>query len=156
MRLTPLDIKKHEFSRAFRGYDLEEVQAFLEMVADEMLTLQNSAEELKNKNIHLETQLADFRELEEKWKATMINAQESAERALENSRREADIIRREAEVKAEEIQELARKSVAHYKEEIESLRQEKRALVTRLQHLLKSELELIEVLEKEEIERPES
>jgi len=33
MKLSPLDIKKQEFSRAFRGYSVEEVQAFLDTLA---------------------------------------------------------------------------------------------------------------------------
>jgi len=154
MKINPLDIRKHEFARALRGYDTEEVNAFLEMVADEMANLQKNFEEMRLKNVRLETQLADFRELEDKWKATMINAQESAERALEHSRREADILRREAEIKAEEIMDDARQRTAQYREEIEMLRQEKRAFIRRLRHLLQSQMEIIEVLEQEEQEAP--
>ena len=32
MKLTPLDIRKKDFGRSLRGYDPEEVEAFLDMV----------------------------------------------------------------------------------------------------------------------------
>ena len=150
MKLTPLDIKKHEFAKTFRGYDPEEVRAFLEMVAEEMMTLQDKAEELQRKTIQMETQLADYKDLEQKWKTTMISAQESAEKAVEASRREAEIIFREAEIKAESILSESRKNAGKYREEMELLRSEKRAFIRRLKHLIQSQLELIDVLENED------
>jgi len=80
----------------------------------------------------------------------MISAQESAEKALEASKREADIIRREAEIKAEEILNEARKNALRYKEEMELLKSEKRSFIKRLKHLISSQLELIDVLENDE------
>ena len=150
MKITPLDIKKHEFTKAFRGFDSDEVNAFLEMLSEEMLNLQTELDALRVKNIQMETQVADYKNLEEKWKTTMISAQESAEKALEASKREADIIRREAEIKAEEILNEARKNALRYKEEMELLKSEKRSFIKRLKHLISSQLELIDVLENDE------
>jgi len=150
MKITPLDIKKHEFSKTLRGYDPDEVRAFLEMVSEEMLNYQNQLDSYKTKTIQMETQLTDYKQLEEKWKTTMIQAQASAEKTLEGSKREAEIIRREAEVKAEEIQNEARQNALRYKEEMELLKSEKRSFVQRLRHLLNSQVELLEVLEKDD------
>ena len=149
MKLTALDIKKHEFSKALRGFDTAEVRAYLEMVADELLDLQNENDNFKMKIVQFETQLTDYKALEEKWKYTMITAQDSAEKALQSSRKEAEIVRREAELKAEEIITNARKSVINYKEELEMLQAEKQSFIKRLKHLLKSQYELIDVLEDE-------
>ena len=150
MNISPLDIRKQEFARTLRGYDTDEVRAFLESIADEMANLQKNTEELRMRNVQLETQLSDFRELEDKWKTTMISAQQSAEREREQARQEADILRRSAEIKAEEILDEARQRAARYREEAEMIRQEKRALVRRLKHLLQSQIELIEILESED------
>jgi len=35
MKVSPLNIKKQEFTRAMRGYDKEEVEAYLDKLADE-------------------------------------------------------------------------------------------------------------------------
>ena len=152
MKLTPLDIKKHEFKKNFRGYDPVEVDSFLEMVSDEMLEMQNRLEELERQKVRMDTQLADYKNLEEKWKSTMISAQESAEKAVKNSRREADIIYREAQVKAEEIIGEARRNVGKFREELELLRTEKRSFIRRFRHLIQSQMELLEVLQREDID----
>jgi DivIVA domain-containing protein len=48
LRLTPLDIKKQEFKRSMRGYDPEEVNAFLEMVAEEFEALHREKNRLED------------------------------------------------------------------------------------------------------------
>lgn len=153
MKITPLDIKKHEFAKSLRGFDPDEVRAFLEMVSEEMLNLQNENEQFKFKAVKMETQLSDYKDLEQKWKTTMISAQDSAEKALETSKREADIIRREAEIKAEEIQNEARQNAFRFKEELELLRSEKRSFVNRLKQLLQSQIEFIKVLEQDDVKK---
>ena len=153
MKITPLDIKKHEFAKTMRGYDCEEVRAFLEMVSEEMHNLQVENDKHRLQAARMETQLSDFRDLEEKWKTTMISAQDSAEKALESSKREADIIRREAEIKAEEIQNEARQNAFRFKEELELLRSEKRSFVIRLKQLLQSQIEFIKILEKDDVQK---
>jgi cell division initiation protein len=40
MKLTPLEIKQHQFDKSLRGYDVGEVQSFLALVASEMEQLQ--------------------------------------------------------------------------------------------------------------------
>ena len=35
MRITPLDIRRQNFRKTMRGYDADEVEAFLEMIPDE-------------------------------------------------------------------------------------------------------------------------
>jgi cell division initiation protein len=44
MKVSPISIKKQEFSKSLRGYDPEEVQAFLEKLADEFDDLQKENE----------------------------------------------------------------------------------------------------------------
>ena len=36
MKISPVSIKRQEFSKKMRGYDPEEVQAFLEKLADDI------------------------------------------------------------------------------------------------------------------------
>ena len=150
MKITPLDVKKHDFARTLRGYDTDEVRAFLEMVADELMNLQKNNEELRLRTTQLDTRLADYKDLEEKWKATMMNAQQSAERELDHSRREAEIMKKEAEIKAEEIIDDARRQVAKHREEMEMLRAEKTAFIKRLKHLISSQVDLLEILNSDD------
>ena len=36
MRITPLDIQQKQFSTRFKGFDMEEVDSFLELIREEM------------------------------------------------------------------------------------------------------------------------
>ena len=47
MKITPLDIRQQQFSVRFRGFDAEEVDTFLEMIADEYETVIEENRKLK-------------------------------------------------------------------------------------------------------------
>ncbi|MDZ7291066.1 MAG: DivIVA domain-containing protein [candidate division KSB1 bacterium] len=151
MRLTPLDIKKQEFKRAMRGYDPEEVNTFLEMVAEEFEVLQREKNRLDDEVLKLRTQLHDYQEVERTLKQTLMNAQESVQLSRDNSKREADLLIREAELRAEKILEEAQQKLAQLKNELLVVRAQKDSFARRLRHLLESQLELIGVLELDDL-----
>lgn len=151
MRLTPLDIRKQEFKRTMRGYDPEEVNTFLEMVAEEFETLQREKKRLEDETLKLRTQLHDYQELERTLKQTLMNAQETVQVSRETSQREADMLVREAELQAEKIIEEARLKLAQLKNELLLVRAQKDSFARRLRHLLESQLELIGVLEMDDL-----
>lgn len=151
MRLTPLDIKKQEFKRLMRGYDPEEVHTFLEMVAEEFEILQREKNRLEDEALKLRTQLHDYQEVERTLKQTLMNAQESVQLSRDNSKREADLLLREAELQAEKILEDARHKLAQLKNDLLIVRAQKDSFARRLRHLLESQLELIGVLELDDL-----
>jgi cell division initiation protein len=151
LRLTPLDIKKQEFKRLMRGYDPEEVHTFLEMVAEEFEILQREKNRLEDEALKLRTQLHDYQEVERTLKQTLMNAQESVQLSRDNSRREADLLLREAELQAEKILEEARHKLAQLKNDLQIVRAQKDSFARRLRHLLESQLELIGVLELDDL-----
>jgi cell division initiation protein len=151
LRLTPLDIKKQEFKRAMRGYDVEEVNTFLEMVAEEFEALQREKNRLEEEAVKLRTQLHDYQEVERTLKQTLMHAQESLQLSRENSKREADMLISEAELQAEKITEEAKMKLAQLKNELLLVRAQKDSFARRLRHLLESQLELIGVLELDDL-----
>ncbi|MCZ7614647.1 MAG: DivIVA domain-containing protein [Ignavibacteriaceae bacterium] len=48
MKLSPVLIKKQEFEKSMRGYNVEEVQAFLDKVSTDAEELLNENEQLQN------------------------------------------------------------------------------------------------------------
>jgi cell division initiation protein len=151
LKLTPLDIKKQEFKRVMRGLDSEEVGAFLDMVADEFETLTRERNRLDEENIKLRTQLQDYQSVEKSLKQTLVTAQESVLHSRENSKREADMLVREAELQSEKIVEDAKMKLAKLKNELLVVRAQKDSFARRLRHLLESQLELIGVLELDDL-----
>jgi cell division septum initiation protein DivIVA len=82
---------------------------------------------------------------------TLMNAQETVQLSRDNSKREADLLLREAELQAEKITEDARKRLASLKNELLVVRAQKDSFARRLRHLLESQLELIGVLELDDL-----
>ncbi len=154
MKLTPLDIRKQEFKRSMRGFDPDEVEAFLGMVADEMELLIREKNQLNDELIKLRTQLKDYQRVEQTLRDTLVKAQNTVEDTRANSRREAEIIIHEAELNAENIIKEAKEELLRLRNEIGIVKAQKNSFAKRLKHLLESQIELLEVLEMDD-EEPE-
>ena len=150
MKLTPLDIRKQEFRKTLRGFDPIEVQTFLEMVGEEYEQVLQENKHLNNRIIELETKLKDFQETEKNLRETLLNVQEVKKQSEESSRRQADLLIKEAELKALEIIELARKQARKMRDEVSILKTQKESFINRLRQILISQIELLSVLEIDE------
>ncbi len=150
MKITPLEIKKQQFKKTMRGYDTVEVDTFLEMVSNDLEEYFKENRDLRDRILELETQLVDYKNMEKTLQQTLMQAQEASGKSIENSRKEADLIIREAEVKASEIVEKARGDFARAKEEISTLKARKESMLAKMKILLSSELDLIRALEIED------
>jgi cell division initiation protein len=60
LRITPLDIRNHAFRRRVSGYDREDVDAFLGMVADDFEGLIRELETLRHQKIRLEAKVEEL------------------------------------------------------------------------------------------------
>jgi len=150
VRLTPLDIRKQEFRRVMRGFDPLEVEAFLDMVADEYEAALKRRNEVAEKVKGLEEELKNYRRMEKNLKDTLLEAQESLKQTRESSQKEADLLIKEAELKAYKILEDSRLEVERLKNEILILKSQKESFAKRLKHILQSQVELIKVLEMDD------
>lgn len=147
MKITPLEIKQQEFKKVMRGYDSVEVDTFLDMVSNEFEKLLMDAREYEKKLAALEAELSNFKEVESTLKQTLMNVQETSGKSLENSKKEAILIRKEAELEVQRMIENARRERDAMKEEVITLQTQKQSLIARLRHVLTSQLELMDVLE---------
>ena len=152
MKLTPLDIRKQEFKKVMRGFDPEEVEAFLGMVADELELIIREKNQTNDELIKLRTQLKDYQQVEGTLRETLVTAQNTVEESRVNSRREAEIIIHEAELQGDHIIKEAREDLLTLRHEISLIRTQKESFSKRLRHLLQSQIELLEVMEMEDDE----
>ncbi len=153
LKITPVEIRNQEFKRGMRGYDTIEVDTFLELVANEYTTVLNENEQLTKQLIKLEAELKNFKEVEKTLKQTLYNVQETSQISKENSQKEAILLKREAELAASQMIEKARSEVHRMREEVVNLQNQKQSFISRLRHLLSSQLELIDVLEIDDLDR---
>ena len=103
MKLTPLDIHHKEFKHSLRGYNEEEVDKFLDDVADEVERLFKENIDLSEKLEAAAERVRSYQEIERTLQNTMLSAQRSSEEIVEKARAEAETILRDAEVKAKEV-----------------------------------------------------
>lgn len=143
MRLTPIDIKKQTFNKSLRGYEPEEVEAFLGTVAKQWEELLAEQDALKRRLYELEGQVQKFKEVESILHQTLAQAQQSTASVVENAKREAELIRQEAQMKAAQILERAKSDAIALNDDIERLNAQKHEIVSKLRLLLSSQLDLL-------------
>ena len=109
--LTPLDIHKKEFRRAFRGYNEEEVDMFLDQLAKDYEELYAANLELKEQVEKHENGIARYRELEDVIKETLIMAQKNADELRNNTEKEVQVMLQEARIESDrKMDEVRRQS----------------------------------------------
>jgi len=160
MKLSPLEVKKAEFKIKMRGYDTQEVRAFLEMVSQYMEDTEREIRELYEKMEEMQKLLDHYREMEETIKSAMMTAQKAAEDMKDNARREAELIIEKAKIQAQEIVSSAQKerdemikSLEDTKQRLENdisvLERKRRAILEDLYNTLNLHLNLV----REEFEK---
>ena len=145
MKLTPIDIRKWEFKKGVRGYDKYEVQAFLDLAAEEFEKLMQDRREFEQKSKRLEKEIEEYKRVEKSLQDTLISAKETTDRSMENSRKEAELIVGDAELHADKVLESARKKASKIEDEITRLTVLRDSFAVKLRSILSSQIELVEM-----------
>ncbi|MDP2983030.1 MAG: DivIVA domain-containing protein [Candidatus Latescibacter sp.] len=142
MNLSPLDIRKHEFKKTFRGFDPDEVMAFLDIVSMEYenLVLQNTM--LSEKLVMTENHLKKYREIENTLQEALMSAERVREDTIKNAKNQADLIVREAEIKAASIVEEGRSSLVRLRNTFTELKIHKDTYLAKLKTIVNTQQEL--------------
>ena len=145
MKITPLDINTHRFPTKMRGYDPEEVRAFLSSVSEayERLVVDNN--QLKEDLRRVKNQLEDFREREKILKDTLYTTQKLCDQMREEARREQKILLREAEFRATVLVEQAQKKVMEIQRQILELKIERDAFEQKVRLTVEQHLKLLDL-----------
>lgn len=143
MPLTPLDIHNKEFSRRIRGYDEDEVNEFLDQVIKDYESVIRENKELQNQLLSIQERLDHFVNIEESLSKTIIVAQEAADDVKNNSKKESQLIIKEAEKNADRIINEALSKSRKIAIETEELRKRASIYRTRFRTLVEAQLELL-------------
>ncbi|MFZ5639198.1 MAG: DivIVA domain-containing protein [Bacillota bacterium] len=149
MALTPLDIHNKEFGRSFRGYNEEEVDEFLDEVVRDFETLYKENANLKEMLATRESNIGQYKDLEDTLKKTLVVAQQTAEDIKVSASREAEVILQEARLKAEQLIAAAEEKGQEIVRNYENLQKQAQHLRVKLRSFLQSQLALVE--EKESL-----
>lgn len=147
--LTPLEIQKQTFSRAIKGYNADEVRAYLHLVAEEIERLVKDVDRLSRENAMLREELDDHNQRERILKDTLLSAQKVSEDVRANARKEAELIVKDAELLSDRLVSQAQARVGDLERTIQELKMERRAARNKLQTMLDTTQQLL-VLDAEQ------
>jgi len=144
MRITPLDIQQKQFPMRFRGFDVDEVYSFLELIREEIEELMRENSSLKEQLGRSDEQLQEYRRMETTLRETLMTAQQMVEDYKTNSRKEAELILREAELKADIMIKESQEKVVKIHEDIVDLKGIRRHFKEEIRRLIDSHLKMLE------------
>jgi cell division initiation protein len=146
VNITPLDIRKQIFKKSFRGYDQEEVQAFLDMLATEVENLGAENIELKEHLNALQSEVHHYRSIEQALQEMLRTAQQTADEVKENGHKEARLIVKEAEIRSNRAIEKARTQVHDIRTEIVELQNQRDMFLSRFKALVQVQTDFLDQL----------
>jgi len=143
MNITPLDIQQKRFHMGFRGYERVEVDAFLDLVREEMETLLREVTELREFRQIYDERMRELHEKEETVKNTMLMTQKLAEDMKENARKEAALLVKDAEVRGVQLTANAQQERVKVEADIQELRRRKHHFLQDIKKVIQMHLEMV-------------
>ena len=101
--ITAKDIRESTFSRAARGYKVDEIDEYLEKVADSVERLEGENKTLVKKMEILVSKVQEYREDEDNIRAALVTAQRSADAIVREAKQSVEGSVSEANAKAKTI-----------------------------------------------------
>lgn len=148
MRITPLDIRRQQFRKSVRGYDPQEVEAFLEMVAASWEELVDRLDQAEKELSVLRARASDFDRMEGAVRDVLVQQQQSASRAREEAGHEAELIIMDAELKASNLISEARERIQVLTETIRELQDRRLSVLAQIRSFLDSQGRMLDMEEE--------
>lgn len=155
--ITPVDLENKEFKKGFRGYDIEEVESFLEELIKDYSRIYRENAGLKDKNAILNDSVESYKGMEETMRSAIVSAQRTSEEIIKNAHEQADNIVNEAKVRAQEILNDADNRIQALNRECAEIEGRASLLRAKLKSVLGTYLGMLDELpeEKQETKRIE-
>ncbi|MFO7688497.1 MAG: DivIVA domain-containing protein [Desulfobacterales bacterium] len=145
INLTPLEIQQQRFKKRFRGFDIQEVDLFLDQMADAFESLLKQNENLTEEFRRLQLDIQGYKNREDAFKRALLNSQRVIEQMKENAQKSAELIVAEAEVKAEKILNKAHNRLAQLHEDIAELKRQRVQIEVQIGSVIEAHSKLLEI-----------
>ncbi|MDM8543058.1 DivIVA domain-containing protein [Desulfococcaceae bacterium HSG7] len=150
MLITSFDIRERRFKVRFRGFDVREVDSFLEHMADSFIDLENRNENLEKEILRLKTEINKHPEHEETLKQVMQNSQKVLDQMKKNAHQSAEMIVADAEIKAGKMLNKAHNRLAQLHEDITELKRQRLQIEMQIRSIIETHSRLLEMGKEEE------
>src|SRR5918999_2116324 len=158
MPIRPIDVRRKEFKSSFRGYDANQVDDFLDAVADEFERNFTENQRMREEVSSLRDRLQQFEELEGSIRAALVHAEQAsndlrraasreAEGIKQSAQREADFTIREAQSRSHQMLADSSARIERVQDSYTALQEAKRSFANDFRILLKTFSDVMENLE---------
>ncbi|MEA3287079.1 MAG: DivIVA domain-containing protein [Candidatus Marinimicrobia bacterium] len=143
-RLTPQDIREHNFKQSALGYNRDQVNELLGEIAEELEVLVRESNEIHIENKEIRLALKTYMNVEDSLKETLLLSQKTGQDTIRNAHNEADTILRKANTEKDALLFTAKENLAGVQHDIQRLLAKRDAILIKLKSTLRSNLELLE------------
>jgi cell division initiation protein len=158
MPIRPIDIRRKEFKSGFRGYDANQVDDFLDAVADEFERNYTENQRMREEVSSLRDRLQQFEDLESSIRAALVHAEQAsndlrraasseAEDLRQSAQREADFTIREAQTRSHHMLADSSSRIERVQDSYEALQEAKKSFTNDFRHLLKTYMDMMDTME---------
>ena len=149
MNITPNEISNKDFKKVFRGYDMDEVDEFLDQVVEDYEKLYKDNINTKDKISTLEGKIEHYSNIETTLQNTLLLAQTTADQVKQNTKKEIEMLLKDANDSAVNVIKSAEDKATDMCKDYEKIKQEYKMFKTRFKALLEAQ---IESMDKTDIE----
>lgn len=142
--LTPNDIENKVFKKSkMKGYDIDDVEDFLEQLLADYEALYKENAEIKDKFNAMQESISYYKSVEEGINKTIENAQSTADNMKEVAKREAETIKQEAEADARSHIEELNNEIRRKEELLEDKKKQMQIYRIRVSSMLEAQLKIL-------------
>ena len=146
MKLSPIDVRQQQFKLKFRGFDVEEVDSYLELIANELEELNRENETIKKDLKKMEQEIEGYKRAEGDLRKAIASAQDFKKDAIEKANQEAQIIIKQSEIKAAEMLKSAEGKLFKLEKDIAELKAKKMQFEVQMRAVIENHLKLLDMM----------
>lgn len=151
--ITPIEIRQHQFKKALRGYDKEEVQSFLTTLSMEWEKVLEEHKRVKTELEKTQSNLDSLKQVESVLHKTLLQAEETSKSTVENAKKDAELKMAEAEGKSRQLIKEAINERSKIEMQINELISRRNEILQQLKSYLVAQTERLKTFEIEEMKR---
>ena len=149
--ITPLDIDNKKFAKQMvNGYNVEEVDDFLDELTIDYSKNYKEVTELRAKVEELNNSLVQYKTIESTLQNTLVMAQSTAEEVKNVAKQKADQIIEEAKANAQKQVDELNNEIIMKQKELEDVKKQFDIYKAKMESLLISQLELLKDVNKDD------
>ncbi len=148
--ITPLDIENKKFGKQMmNGYNVDEVDDFLDELTLEYGKLYKENSELKAQREELDSNVGKYKNIENTLQNTLVMAQKTADEITAVAKQQAEQIVKDAEYEAKNSVEQLNTQIALKQKELDDLKKQFDVYKAKMESLLISQLELLKDIKED-------